>query len=81
MLSGFSHNVGLNTIRSYFLGHAPPHHSGRGHPGSPSVFPDPSPPAERIKQTCQSEPLTDSCYVIFISLIHKITPSSPTEIK
>ncbi len=31
---------------SYFLGHAPPHHWGRGHPASPSVFLGPSPPAE-----------------------------------
>lgn len=34
---------------SYFLGHAPPHHWGRGRPGSPSVSLGPSPPAEIIK--------------------------------
>ncbi len=43
---------------SYFLGHAPPRHWGRGRPGSPSVFLGPSPPAESAKQTRQSDPLT-----------------------
>lgn len=35
---------------SYFLGHAPLHHWGRDHPGSPSAFLGPSLPAEIKKK-------------------------------